>query len=102
MSSNRRPGLPLTQSGPRVDPHVVGGEPFIILAWEEWMQKSDCREVDPELFFPSKGENTGAFAKQICRRCPVQADCLAYALKHHEPFGIWGGLSYVERRGLSA
>ena len=102
VSSNRRPGLPLTQSGPRVDPHVIGGEPFTILAWEEWMLRAQCSEVDGDLFFPSKGENTGSIAKSICNRCGVKDECLEYAVKHHEPFGIWGGLSYAERRMLSA
>lgn len=83
--------------GPRVVPNIVGGEPFTILAWEEWMQRADCLDVDPDLFFPDKaGRSAGLAAKRICRGCPVRDDCLAHALKTHESAGIWGGLSYKE------
>ena len=32
-----------------------------------------------------------ARAKAMCRRCPVQASCLADALERAEPWGVWGG-----------
>jgi hypothetical protein len=32
--------------------------------------------------------------------CPVQTECLAYALEHGERFGVWGGLSERARRKL--
>ncbi|HEX6523076.1 MAG TPA: WhiB family transcriptional regulator [Streptosporangiaceae bacterium] len=41
-----------------------------------------------------------AEAKQICRRCPVRAECLAFATSNDERFGIWGGLDPDERRNL--
>jgi WhiB family redox-sensing transcriptional regulator len=37
-------------------------------------------------------------AKSICRVCPVNAECLDYALTIREPYGIWGGLTETERR----
>jgi hypothetical protein len=48
---------------------------------------------------PPPGKS-GAVARQICSRCPVRADCLAYALAAEEEFGIWGGLDQNERRNL--
>jgi WhiB family redox-sensing transcriptional regulator len=36
-------------------------------------------------------------AKSVCRRCPVQHDCLDYAITENEQFGIWGGLNPSER-----
>jgi hypothetical protein len=39
-------------------------------------------------------------ARRICRRCPVKAECLAYALKYNERDGVWGGTSVRERRAL--
>jgi WhiB family redox-sensing transcriptional regulator len=39
-----------------------------------------------------------AAAKAICARCPVAADCLAWALGAGEPAGIWGGTTPEERR----
>jgi WhiB family redox-sensing transcriptional regulator len=49
-----------------------------------------CRVQDPELWFaesPARLEE----AKTWCHQCPVQAACLAGALKRGEPWGVWGG-----------
>jgi DNA-binding CsgD family transcriptional regulator len=64
--------------------------------WREW---ASCRETDPEIFHPEKGKSAQP-AKQICANCPVQFDCLEYALDNDMRFGVWGGLSDRERRGL--
>lgn len=56
-----------------------------------------CAEVDPELFFPEKGGTTRP-AKEICRRCDLQAACLEWALTNDERFGVWGGTSEYERQ----
>jgi WhiB family redox-sensing transcriptional regulator len=64
-----------------------------------WRELALCREVDPELFFPEKGE-PGTDAKKVCARCEVRTDCLAEALHRREPYGIWGGLSTRERLTL--
>ena len=37
-------------------------------------------------------------AKSLCRRCPLQRECLTAAVENHEPGGIWGGLTAAERR----
>ena len=39
-------------------------------------------------------------AKSICKVCPVNVECLEYALTIREPYGIWGGLTETERRGM--
>jgi WhiB family redox-sensing transcriptional regulator len=62
----------------------------------DWQSRALCAQVDPELWFPEAG-NTSVYAKRICQRCPVQAECLAAALERHEQHGIWGGLNYYER-----
>jgi len=58
-----------------------------------------CAEVDPDLFYPEKGESS-ASAKRVCRLCPVQLACLRYALRTEQQWGIWGGLSARELRKL--
>ena len=58
-----------------------------------------CRGVDAELFYPDRGVST-AEAKDVCKRCPVRAACLEFALVNVEKFGIWGGTSERERRRL--
>lgn len=41
-------------------------------------------------------------AKSICQVCPVKSPCHDYAMAIREPYGIWGGLTEVERRNLLA
>jgi WhiB family redox-sensing transcriptional regulator len=69
-----------------------------------WRWDGTCRGSDPELFFPEGSGRRAAeqehTAKQVCRRCHVQAACLAWALTVPEPEGIWGGTSPGERRLL--
>ncbi|MDP9432712.1 MAG: WhiB family transcriptional regulator [Actinomycetota bacterium] len=64
-----------------------------------WQEQALCAQTDPEAFFPEKGGSTRE-AKKVCVGCPVQVECLEYALAHDERFGIWGGLSERERRRL--
>ncbi len=71
-----------------------------------WRAQAACVDVDAELFFPvaESGpvfESQVAAAKAVCARCPVRAECLADALVGL-PFGIAGGLTAEERRGLGA
>ena len=51
----------------------------------DWRHRSACLDEDPELFFPIG--NTGPAilqieeAKQVCRRCEVREQCLAWAAR---------------------
>lgn len=55
---------------------------------------------DPDLWFPEKGVNIN-MARTLClTNCPIVLECRAHALEHHETTGIWGGLSYMERRAI--
>lgn len=65
----------------------------------DWHADANCRGMDPELFFPARGESTKPI-KAICRRCDVQVECTAYALNNGEHHGIWGGLSEKDRRRI--
>jgi hypothetical protein len=56
-----------------------------------WSVHALCASTDPEIFFPP-GDSPGSEARQICARCPVRRQCLAYAVAADEPAGIWGGL----------
>ncbi len=64
-----------------------------------WQERANCLGVDPDLFFPERGASTKE-AKSVCSSCEVRMDCLEYALRHGEKFGIWGGMSERERRRL--
>jgi WhiB family transcriptional regulator, redox-sensing transcriptional regulator len=67
----------------------------------EWMAEALCGQtgIDDGTWYPLKGGSTRP-AKALCRRCPVRAECLDYALAHDERFGVWGGLSEQERHQL--
>lgn len=71
----------------------------LALGRPEWQEAAACRGLDPELFFPDRGESVAAI-KAICAECPVQAECLTYALDHRILHGFWGGKSERERRSL--
>ena len=65
----------------------------------EWMKLARCKETDPEIFYPDKGDiSTGAQAIRVCRSCEVRVECLEYAVDNNELFGIWGGLNPKSRR----
>lgn len=66
------------------------------IAWQDWGM---CSQTSPDAFFPDKGQPTAA-AKRVCATCPVQAECLEYALANNERYGVWGGLSERERHIL--
>lgn len=69
----------------------------------DWQMRGLCRGVDSSVFFHPDGERGRARsqremrAKEICRQCPVLAQCRTHALNVSEPYGIWGGMSETER-----
>ncbi|MEV4333477.1 WhiB family transcriptional regulator [Streptomyces sp. NPDC049597] len=69
-----------------------------------WRDLSACTEEEPDLFFPIGTTGPAVFqveqAKAVCRRCPVTAICLDWALQHGEDEGVWGGTSEDERRAM--
>ena len=69
-----------------------------------WRDEAACRDADPDLFFPV-GPTGPALrqideAKRICRSCPAQTRCLAWALDHGVTDGVWGGTTEDERRAI--
>ena len=72
-----------------------------------WQDLAECKGMDPTLFFgPEHAETVKEkrdredAAKAVCNRCPVRAECLEYALDAREAYGIWGGMTELERRAL--
>jgi WhiB family redox-sensing transcriptional regulator len=76
-----------------------------VLLSDEWWDLAACKNAEPELFFPisvtSASRGTIERAKRVCGSCPVQSQCLSYALRHRQEQGIWGGLTEDERRRLN-
>ena len=65
-----------------------------------WMVQGRCRELPPEVFFPSDGVGVEV-ARHYCAECPVKGPCLEYALENHIEHGVWGGASERERRRIA-
>ncbi|MBW0101644.1 WhiB family transcriptional regulator [Pseudonocardia sp. KRD-291] len=70
----------------------------------DWRSSAACRDRDPEMFFPTAIdgpalERAEVAAKRVCAGCPVQPECLAWAVEDL-PFGVAGGLGETERAGL--
>ncbi len=64
-----------------------------------WQDHANCLGVDPDLFFPERGDSTRE-AKAVCQGCTVRQQCLDYALDNAVKWGIWGGKSERERRRI--
>lgn len=64
----------------------------------DWIHLGACQGHDAALFFPER--ESAAPAKAICKSCAVQQECLEYALRTAQKFGIWGGRSERERRRM--
>lgn len=69
----------------------------------DWQMRGACRDMDSAVFFypdrergPAKTSRE-AHAKHICHSCPVLEQCRRHALAAHEPYGVWGGLTVIER-----
>jgi WhiB family transcriptional regulator, redox-sensing transcriptional regulator len=69
-----------------------------------WRENAACRDADPDLFFPIGAAGNSLRqadeAKRICRRCPAQNQCLAWALENGITDGVWGGTTENERRAI--
>lgn len=59
---------------------------------------AECQGLT-NLFFTDPGEPAEP-AREVCRACPIRDACLEYALDNYELFGVWGGLSFDERKPL--
>ena len=72
-------------------------------AWD-WQLRGSCRGMDPSIFFPGAGSRRARDeprAKAVCEGCPVLTQCRQYALDAAEPYGIWGGMTPLERALLT-
>lgn len=63
----------------------------------QWVRHAACAGLPTRHFFSDRVEPE---TRELCGACPVQPDCLAYAIAHDIADGIWGGLTYRERARL--
>jgi WhiB family redox-sensing transcriptional regulator len=69
-----------------------------------WRELAACRNTatahsDPFFDETERGERA---AIAICRTCRVQGECLAYAVRTGQSYGVWGGRPQRELRRLIA
>lgn len=78
---------------------------------QAWRERAACRDpqIDQTIFYPeTMGAGCYNQARRICGSCDVRSECLATAM-HFESqpmqrvgrYGMWGGLSPVERAKLA-
>ena len=71
---------------------------------QSWQQDAACRGADLSVFFSPDAERGNARARReararkICEGCPVLTSCRAHVLTAGEPYGVWGGLTELDRR----
>lgn len=63
----------------------------------EWRSRASCKDMSPSLFYLENQRSVPTPIKQLCNACPVQQECLMFAIENHERYGIWGGLGYRTR-----
>lgn len=76
-----------------------------------WAERAACKDKPVSMFFPKHAawnrymkhieQATYRPARVVCAGCEVRSECLAYALDHDEPAGMWGGLTPSERERLN-
>lgn len=72
-----------------------------------WREFAACVDLSPEeiLMFFGDEENEEQESYQqyrhvqrVCYQCPVQIECLRYALENDQKLGVWGGLTESQRK----
>jgi WhiB family transcriptional regulator, redox-sensing transcriptional regulator len=65
---------------------------------DNWTRLALCAgDPDPDCWFSTSQKKTNrAIAK--CRACPVQNECLRFAINTRQSQGVWGGTTPQERR----
>lgn len=77
----------------------------VITTETAWRENASCLQYPAVLFFgvddsesPAERRLREEKAKRVCETCEVRRECLEYALRTREPYGIWGGLTELERK----
>ncbi|SHE31075.1 transcription factor WhiB [Ferrithrix thermotolerans DSM 19514] len=76
----------------------------VLATWnhDSWRSLAKCADMDSSLFFPvgvtGDAEIQIREAKAVCNCCSVQLQCLEFALRTNQEYGIWGGKDEEERR----
>lgn len=80
----------------------VGRRVRLDLAPCGWQDQAACKgRTDANWFSEGPGPSRAQHdAMKICHTCPVELDCLRYAVANGEKYGIWGGMTENQRQHL--
>lgn len=79
-------GQPVVRIQPLTKPH--------------WAAQAACAGKTTAVWFSEDPDGAYSHARTICAACPVQPDCLEWALASRVDHGLWGGLNPDERRRI--
>lgn len=65
-----------------------------------WKEQASCSSEHTSIFFSTVKSSDTTTALQICKKCPVRADCLLEALQY-DYHGVWGGSTYDQRLSIT-
>lgn len=73
----------------------------------DWVADAACADMEPGIFFPESptkigGQPNYGLPRRICRSCDVQRECLDYALRTRQTYGMWGGTTPTQRKRMRA
>lgn len=105
LTGHFRAGLSTCHPGEALGVLVIPHRQVVlILGLDPWRDDAACASMGLERFFLRAGLNRAASEVQetlaICQSCPVQAECLEYALRHRITQGVWGGTLPSDRANL--
>lgn len=66
-----------------------------------WINRAACRDVDAEIFWPINDDKPDPRAEATCADCPVQKQCLRYAIDNGQWVGFWGGYTPRQRAAIA-
>jgi WhiB family redox-sensing transcriptional regulator len=70
-----------------------------MLGRPRWQARAACRSKGVDLFFSFEAPQV-RLARMVCNRCPVEHECLRYAMDRPALQGVWGGTSERVRRAM--
>lgn len=73
--------------------------------WREDALCADNPDVQPDEWFRLGETRTYdrkhlEMLRSVCRVCPVQAQCLEWAIEHEPDWGVWAGTTPTDRAKL--
>jgi WhiB family transcriptional regulator, redox-sensing transcriptional regulator len=74
-----------------------------MLKAESWRVDAKCKSdgVLTSIFYTTDTEHwVQEQAVKLCNLCPVRPDCLLFAVKTYQTYGMWGGRNELELRTL--